>query len=47
MKKLVYMVFIFATILAMGSCSIDDSNDIDLITPGDTVIIGTNSTVKF
>ncbi len=41
MKKLAYFALILATIIAMGSCTIDDSNDIEIIKPGDTVIIGT------
>lgn len=40
MKKLVYFTLVFATIIAMGSCSIDDSNDIEIIKPGDTTIYG-------
>lgn len=40
MKKLVLAFSILCAIAAMGSCSTDDSNDIDLIKPGDTVIIG-------
>ncbi|WP_373518983.1 hypothetical protein [Pricia sp.] len=35
-----YFTLIFATIIAMGSCTIDDSNDIEIIKPGDTVITG-------
>lgn len=42
MKKLAYFTLIFAAIIAMGSCTVDDSNDIEIIKPGDTVIIGTN-----
>ncbi|SDE08621.1 hypothetical protein SAMN05421636_103192 [Pricia antarctica] len=41
MKKLAYFTLIFATLIAMGSCTVDDSNDIEIIKPGDTVIIGT------
>lgn len=40
MKKLAYFTLIFATIVAMGSCSVDDSSDIEIIKPGDTVIMG-------
>jgi len=41
MKKLACFTLIFATIIAMGSCTVDDSNDIEIIKPGDTVITGT------
>lgn len=40
------IVFIFTIVITMGSCSIDDSNDIEVIKPGDTVIIGKTSTKK-
>ncbi|SHJ80539.1 hypothetical protein [Pseudozobellia thermophila] len=40
MKKFILAFAILCTIAAMGSCSTDDSNDIDLIKPGDTVIVG-------
>ncbi len=40
MKKLAYFTLIFATIIAMGSCTVDDSNDIEIIKPGDTTIVG-------
>ena len=40
MKKVALIAFVFASIIAMGSCSIDDSNDIEVIKPGDTVIVG-------
>lgn len=46
MKKLVYFTLIFAGIVAMGSCSVDDSNDIEIIKPGDTTIFGKVSTKK-
>jgi len=46
MKKLVYFTLIFATIIAMGSCSVDDSNDIEIIKPGDTVITGGHAPEK-
>ncbi|WP_198439731.1 hypothetical protein [Pareuzebyella sediminis] len=42
MKKALRIAFIFITILTMGNCSIDDSNDIEVIKPGDTVITGMN-----
>ena len=40
MKKLIYLTLIVSGIIAMGSCSIDDSNDIEIIKPGDTTIVG-------
>jgi len=40
MKKLALVAFVLVTVIAMGSCSVDDSNDIEVIKPGDTVIIG-------
>ncbi len=40
MRKLASVVFILTLIIAMSSCSIDDSNDIEILKPGDTVIIG-------
>lgn len=40
MKKLAYFILIFATVIAMASCSVDDSNDIEIIKPGETVITG-------
>ncbi|MGB6151532.1 MAG: hypothetical protein WBG48_06025 [Pricia sp.] len=46
MKKIVYFTLIFASIVAMGSCSVDDSNDIEIIKPGDTTIFGKTSTKK-
>ena len=40
MKNLVYLILILASIIAMASCSVDDSNDIEIIKPGDTTIYG-------
>ncbi|MBC6998085.1 hypothetical protein [Cytophaga sp. FL35] len=40
MRKILAVSFILFAIIAMGSCSIDDSNDIEIIKPGDTVITG-------
>lgn len=40
MKKLVYFIIILTSIIAMASCSVDDSNDIEIIKPGDTTIYG-------
>ncbi|WP_299531984.1 hypothetical protein [Ulvibacterium sp.] len=36
MKKLIYIGLILAMILGMGSCSYDDSNDLDVLTPNDS-----------
>ncbi len=46
MKKLTYFVLILGSIIAMGSCSVDDSNDIEIIKPGDTVITGVLASEK-
>lgn len=46
MKKLLSLVVVLTTIVAMSSCSVDDSNDIEVIKPGDTVIIGKSISVK-
>ncbi|MFD2605443.1 hypothetical protein ACFSSG_08080 [Euzebyella marina] len=40
MKRLYLFVFVLITMTSTFSCSTDDSNDIDLIKPGDTVITG-------
>lgn len=40
MKKLLSLVVVLTAIVAMSSCSVDDSNDIEIIKPGDTVILG-------
>ncbi|WP_161496087.1 hypothetical protein [Zobellia sp. OII3] len=40
MKKLASLLFILTTIIIFSSCSVDDSNDIEIIKPGDTVIMG-------
>jgi len=40
MKKIVFALAIFGTILAFSSCDIDDSNDIDVITPIDSTSTG-------
>ncbi len=36
MKKLICIAIVFLAIIGMSSCNYDDSNDIDLIMPGDT-----------
>jgi len=46
MKKMAYFALIFAMIIAMGSCTVDDSKDIEIIKPGDTVITGVRATEK-
>lgn len=40
MKKLIAIAFVLTTLIAVGSCSTDDNNDIEIIMPGDTVIMG-------
>lgn len=44
MKKLLVTGIILTAIIAMSGCNIDDSNDIEIIKPGDTVITGKPST---
>ncbi len=36
MKKIVCLGILFFAIIGMSSCSYDDSNDIDIIIPGDS-----------
>ncbi|WP_422081556.1 hypothetical protein [Ulvibacterium sp.] len=36
MKKLIYVGLILAMIMGIGSCSYDDSNDLDVLTPNDS-----------
>ncbi len=36
MKKLFLFTFLVVLIVAISSCSYDDSNDIDVITPNDS-----------
>lgn len=36
MRKLIYVGLILAMIMAIGSCSYDDSNDLDVLTPNDS-----------
>ncbi|WP_289039051.1 hypothetical protein [uncultured Zobellia sp.] len=40
MKKFAFVLFLLTIIIVISSCSIDDSNDIEVIKPGDTVITG-------
>ncbi len=45
MKKLILTSAILICIIAMSSCSYDDSNDIDIITPNDSLQAKANSTL--
>lgn len=36
MRKLICIGLILAMIIAIGSCSYDDSNDLDVLTPNDS-----------
>ncbi|MCJ7466585.1 MAG: hypothetical protein MUO53_07820 [Maribacter sp.] len=40
MKKLICIGIVFLAIIGMSSCNYDDSNDIDIIMPGDTTTNG-------
>ncbi|MBT2162338.1 hypothetical protein D9V96_003805 [Zobellia laminariae] len=40
MRKFAAVLFVLTVIIILSSCSIDDSNDIEVIKPGDTVITG-------
>ncbi|MGB7395924.1 MAG: hypothetical protein WA913_16175 [Pricia sp.] len=40
MKKIILVLTLLAFFAAMASCTTDDSNDIEIIKPGDTTIIG-------
>ncbi|WP_209404051.1 hypothetical protein [Pseudozobellia sp. WGM2] len=46
MKKILFSLSILGTVVAFSSCSIDDSNDIEIIKPGDTVITGKTQVSK-
>jgi len=37
MKKLTALAFVLFSIIAMSSCDYDDSNDIDVLNPNDTI----------
>lgn len=37
MKKVLAVFLVFGTIVAMSSCNYDDSNDIDVLNPYDTI----------
>lgn len=36
MRKLIYVGLILSMITSIGSCSYDDSNDLDVLTPNDS-----------
>jgi hypothetical protein len=40
MKKILLIGFVLASVMAMGSCDYDDSNDLDVITPNDSTETG-------
>ena len=40
MKQWLALGILFLAIIGMSSCSYDDSNDIDIITPGDSTKTG-------
>lgn len=40
MKKILLVCSVLYGFIVMSSCSTDDSNDIEIIKPGDTVITG-------
>lgn len=45
MKKVLAVFLVFGSIIAMSSCDYDDSNDIDVLNPYDS-IQGTNYETK-
>ncbi|WP_276167889.1 hypothetical protein [Zobellia alginiliquefaciens] len=47
MRKFATVLFVLTVIIILSSCSIDDSNDIEVIKPGDTVITGKAIHKKF
>ncbi|MBU2947483.1 hypothetical protein KO521_12245 [Zobellia uliginosa] len=47
MRKFAAVLFVLTVIIILSSCSIDDSNDIEVIKPGDTVITGNHNHKKF
>ncbi|WP_194524595.1 hypothetical protein [Zobellia roscoffensis] len=47
MKKFAAVLFVLTVIIILSSCSIDDSNDIEVIKPGDTVLTGKVTHKKF
>ena len=40
MKKILRVGFVLACVIGMGSCDYDDSNDIDVLTPNDSIATG-------
>ncbi|MRI02288.1 hypothetical protein GH721_17215 [Kriegella sp. EG-1] len=44
MKKTLAICIIFISIIAMSSCDYDDSNDIDVLTPHDSIVDNTEET---
>ncbi|MBD0850725.1 hypothetical protein [Maribacter arenosus] len=40
MKKIVLIGMVLASVITMGSCDYDDSNDIDIIAPNDSTQTG-------
>ncbi|MEP2688245.1 hypothetical protein [Maribacter dokdonensis] len=40
MKKVIYAIILSCSITIMASCDYDDSNDIDILTPNDTIETG-------
>ncbi|MEP3211077.1 MAG: hypothetical protein ABJN95_17960 [Maribacter sp.] len=40
MKKIIFAVVIFGSIVALSSCNYDDSNDIDVLNPIDSTATG-------
>jgi|GEM_PF-3372555 len=44
MKKLIYTGLVLSCVLGMASCDYDDSNDLDLLIPNDSIpTVGTES----
>ncbi|MEB8344917.1 hypothetical protein OO010_02590 [Flavobacteriaceae bacterium KMM 6898] len=37
MRKILAVSFVFSAIVAMSSCNYDDSNDIDVLNPNDSI----------
>ncbi|MGB5436450.1 MAG: hypothetical protein WBM98_11225 [Maribacter sp.] len=40
MKKILLLGIVLASVIGMGSCDYDDSNDIDVLTPNDSITSG-------
>ncbi|HET8735854.1 MAG TPA: hypothetical protein VFM69_04575 [Pricia sp.] len=43
MKKMLLILSMACSMVAMASCTTDDSNDIEILKPGDTTIVGRSS----